>query len=147
MSTGTTVRASRGLFERALLALPVMRPPTERADATEITENAWSPERVAELRAEGRTVFVNFTADWCITCLANERSVLSREVVQQAFAREDVHYLKADWTRSDPTITKALGEFGRNGVPLYIVYRDGGEPEVLPQLLTRDIVLGALGEP
>lgn len=141
------LRIAALLGAAALLALPVMRPPTERAAASGTTENAWSPERVAELRAEGRTVFVNFTADWCITCLANERSVLSRDAVQQAFAREDVRYLKADWTRSDPLITEALGGFGRNGVPLYVVYRDGGDPEVLPQLLTRDIVLGALGEP
>lgn len=139
------LRALALLGAAALLALPVMQPSAQSAVAKESSPNSWSPERVAELRAAGQTVFVNFTADWCITCLANERSVLSRDSVQQAFTGEDVHYLKADWTRSDPAITEALGGFGRNGVPLYVVYRDGGEPEVLPQLLTRDIVLEALG--
>ncbi|MCI5063479.1 MAG: hypothetical protein MRY71_11070, partial [Algiphilus sp.] len=64
--------------------------------------------------------------------------------VQAALAGDDVQYLKADWTRSDPRITRALAAFGRNGVPLYVVYRPGAEPEVLPQLLTVDRVLRAL---
>ena len=140
------LRALALLGAAALLALPIMQPPAQRAVAGQTSESGWSPERVAELRAAGQTVFVNFTADWCITCLANERSVLSREAVQQAFAREDVHYLKADWTRSDPRITEALAGFGRNGVPLYVVYHGEGAPQVLPQILSTDAVLDALGD-
>lgn len=137
------VRIAALLLAIALLAWPGMRSVPASAQQAQGVD-AWSPERVAQLRAEGKTVFVNFTADWCITCLANERTTLSSQAVQQALARDDVRYLRADWTRSDPRITRALAEFGRNGVPLYVVYRDGEAPEVLPQLLTTDRVLGAL---
>lgn len=137
------LRIAALLLAVAMLAWPGMRA-TPAATGAAQDANAWSPERLAELRSEGKTIFVNFTADWCITCLANERATLSTDAVQQAFAVENVHYLKADWTRSDPRITRALAEFGRNGVPLYVVYRQGEAPEVLPQLLTVDRVLEAL---
>ncbi|MEQ1438431.1 thioredoxin family protein [Fontimonas sp. SYSU GA230001] len=104
----------------------------------------WSAERVAELRADGRTVFVDFTADWCLSCKVNERVALHSERVQRAFADRRVAYLVGDWTRSDPAITAELARFGRNGVPLYLVYLRGGEPRVLPQLLTPEIVLEAI---
>jgi thiol:disulfide interchange protein len=105
---------------------------------------AWSSERVAQLRAEGRTIFVDFTADWCITCKVNERGALRSARVEEAFRNRDVAVLIGDWTRSDPAITAELARFGRNGVPLYLVYVNGGEPTVLPQLLTPDVVLQAL---
>ena len=106
---------------------------------------AWSPERVAALQAEGRPVFVNFTAAWCITCLANERVALSRQEVKDAFAELKVTYLKADWTNRNSQIAMALAEQGRAGVPLYLFYpgRKGAAPEVLPQLLTPDTVVTA----
>jgi thiol:disulfide interchange protein len=88
---------------------------------------------------------VNFTADWCVTCLVNERGALQAKAVRQALKENDVALLKGDWTRADPAITAALAQFGRSGVPLYLVYRAGGEAQVLPQLLTPDIVIGALG--
>jgi thiol:disulfide interchange protein len=99
---------------------------------------------VAELRAAGRTVFVNFTADWCITCKANERIALNSTRVQEAMRQRNVAWLTADWTREDPAITAELARFGRNGVPLYLVYVQGGEPTVLPQLLTPDLIIEAL---
>ncbi|MCU4181316.1 protein-disulfide reductase DsbD family protein [Bosea sp. BH3] len=106
---------------------------------------AWSPERVAALQAQGKPVFVNFTAAWCITCLANERVALSREEVKQNFAKLGVVYLKADWTNRDSRIAKALAEQGRAGVPLYLFYpgRKDGQAEILPQLLTTDTVIAA----
>lgn len=106
---------------------------------------AWSPERVAALQAEGKPVFVNFTAAWCITCLANERVALSREEVKQSFAKLGVVYLKADWTNRDSRIAKALAEQGRAGVPLYLFYpaRKDGQAEILPQLLTPDTLIAA----
>ncbi len=103
-------------------------------------DEAWSAQRVAELRADGRTIFVDFTADWCLTCKVNERVALKSERVEQAFADRDVAVLVGDWTRSDPAITAELARFGRNGVPLYLVYVRGGEPKILPQLLTPEIV-------
>ncbi|WP_293373460.1 protein-disulfide reductase DsbD domain-containing protein [Nevskia sp.] len=104
----------------------------------------YSEARLGELRAEGRTVFVNFTADWCITCKVNERVALASSRVREAFAKGQVVWLEGDWTREDPLITQTLERFGRSGVPLYLVYAGAAEAAVLPQLLTPDIVLGAL---
>jgi thiol:disulfide interchange protein DsbD len=115
--------------------------PSERALAAE----PYSPERLAELRAQDRQVFVNFTAAWCVTCKVNERVALSRPEVRQAFASTRTAYLVGDWTRRDPVIARTLAEHGRAGVPLYLVYRPGAaEPEVLPQILTPDVVKRAL---
>jgi thiol:disulfide interchange protein DsbD len=121
-------------------ATPSAQPTTQTAGV-----EAWSPARVAALQAQGRPVFVNFTAAWCITCLANERVALSRDEVKQAFATLGVAYLKADWTKPDPAIEAALAEHGRAGVPLYLFYppQKGAPPEVLPQLLSIDTVVSA----
>ncbi|WP_119679171.1 protein-disulfide reductase DsbD family protein [Indioceanicola profundi] len=107
----------------------------------------FSEARLEELRAEGRPVFVNFTAAWCITCLVNENTSLGSASVKQAMAERGVVYLKGDWTNRDAEIARVLERFGRNGVPLYLLYRPGeAEPEVLPQLLTEGIVLEALAK-
>ena len=90
---------------------------------------AWepfSPERLAELRAAGTPVFVNFTAAWCITCLVNERVALRSPAVARAFADKGVVQLRGDWTRRDAQITQVLDAFGRNGVPLYLLYPGAG---------------------
>jgi len=109
------------------------------------TVERWSPQQVAELRADGRAVLVNFTAAWCITCKVNERVALDTDGVQQALERHDIAYLKGDWTNRDATITGELQRHGRSGVPLYLLYPAGtGEPEVLPQLLTEGLVLQAI---
>jgi thiol:disulfide interchange protein/DsbC/DsbD-like thiol-disulfide interchange protein len=109
---------------------------------------AYSEKRVQDLVAEGKPVFVNFTAAWCISCLANERVVFSRREVRDAFEARGVTYLKGDWTNRDPEITKALAAFDRAGVPLYLYYsgEPGVEPQVLPQILTPRIMLDALGD-
>ncbi len=100
----------------------------------------YSPERLAAARGEGRPVFVNMTAAWCITCLVNERVALSHAEVARGFAEAGVLYLKGDWTNRDTAITAYLAEHGRNGVPLYVFYPPGGDPRILPQILTQDIV-------
>jgi thiol:disulfide interchange protein/DsbC/DsbD-like thiol-disulfide interchange protein len=106
---------------------------------------AWSPDAVAAARRAGRSVFVDFTAAWCISCQANKKLVLESESIRRAFVAQDVLLLRADWTRQDPVITAALADFGRNGVPLYLVYRPGRDAaQVLPELLTSAIVLDAL---
>lgn len=100
---------------------------------------------LAAARAEGRPVLVNMTADWCITCKVNERVALSGERFAQALRRSGTRYLIGDWTREDPVIARYLARYGRNGVPLYVVYpAGGGEPEVLPQILTPRLVEEAL---
>ena len=95
----------------------------------------FSAARLAELRSQGRPVFVNMTAGWCISCLVNERFALSPQPVRDAFARAHVVYLKGDWTKQDPAISAFLQEHGRNGVPLYLFYPPGQQPDVLPQIL------------
>lgn len=104
----------------------------------------YSPERLAALRAEGRPVFVDMTAAWCVTCLINERVTLASAAVRQAFAAHKVVYVKGDWTRADPAITRFLRAHGRDGVPLYVYFPVRGEPVVLPQILTADIVVSEL---
>ena len=117
--------------------------PTAQAGAD--APGVWSPARVAELQAQGKPVFVNFTAAWCITCLANDRVALSRQEVKDAFAKLGVAYLKADWTNRNAEIAATLAEYGRAGVPLYLVYpgSKGAQAEVLPQLLTPETVVSA----
>ncbi|MFN3520910.1 MAG: protein-disulfide reductase DsbD family protein [Phenylobacterium sp.] len=106
---------------------------------------AYSAERLAALRAEGRPVFVNYTAAWCVTCQVNEQVALSTQGVADALSRTGAVYLKADWTRKDAAIAAELARHGRAGVPLYLVYAaGGGEPRVLPQLLTEGAVVQAL---
>lgn len=106
----------------------------------------YSPELLAQLRSEGKPVFVDFTAAWCLSCQVNEKIAFGSQSVQDAFKNEGVVTLKADWTNSDPVITKALAEFGRNSVPLYVLYygKSSNKPEILPEILTPGIVLDAL---
>ena len=106
----------------------------------------WSPEAQAKAIAEGKTVLVNYTAQWCVTCKVNETVVFDRDVVKKALASGSVVAFLADWTDGDATITNALGTVGRNSVPVYLVYRPGvAAPKVLPQILSVDGLLTELG--
>jgi thiol:disulfide interchange protein len=134
----------------ALLAHPTLTISAGRAPAT-VTGTAgtaesepYSDARLAELRAQGRMVFVNFTADWCITCKVNEKVVFQNAEVRRVLAEKNVAWLTADWTTPDPAITAALERFGRSGVPLYLLYPPTGEPEILPQVLTPDLMIQAV---
>jgi thiol:disulfide interchange protein DsbD len=118
-------------------------PPGASADAA--AWHPWSPEALAQARAAGRPVFVDFTAAWCVSCQVNKKLVLDRDTVVEAMRSAGMLRLKADWTNRDPGITAELARHGRNGVPLYLVYLPGVEqPVVLPELLTNGIVLDAL---
>ena len=112
------------------------------------TGDAWEPYSEAALgteRGRGAPVFVDFTAAWCVTCQVNKRLVLESAAVKQAFAAAKVVRLRADWTSRDASITRALAKLGRSGVPVYVVYpAGGGEPRLLPELLTSDVVLDAI---
>jgi thiol:disulfide interchange protein/DsbC/DsbD-like thiol-disulfide interchange protein len=138
--------ASAVALVAALALLPLMGPgpgatPAFAAEGAE----PWSAARVAEARAEGRPVFVNLTAAWCITCHVNDRVALRTEAVRAAMAATNTLYVVGDWTRGDAAIGALIREQGREGVPLYLLYRPGeATPEILPQILTEGIVLRAL---
>jgi thiol:disulfide interchange protein DsbD len=105
----------------------------------------WSAERVAQAQAEGRPVFVDFTAAWCVTCQFNKRSVLARTDVHAAFEERRVLLLRADWTRRDAAISAELSRLGRSGVPVYAIYAPGAAgPRLLSEILTADEVVGAV---
>jgi thiol:disulfide interchange protein/DsbC/DsbD-like thiol-disulfide interchange protein len=111
------------------------------------TDAEWipfSPKKIAELRAAGKGVFVDFTATWCITCQVNKRVALNQASVIKRFGELNIVRMKADWTLKDPVITATLAEFGRNGVPLYVFYPKSGNPIVLPEVLTPSILLSAV---
>ncbi|HLF17666.1 MAG TPA: thioredoxin family protein [Candidatus Omnitrophota bacterium] len=108
---------------------------------------AYSPEVVADLRSRGKAVFIDFTAQWCLSCQVNEKLVLSQRRVMDAFKEKGVILIKADWTNYDEGITKALVSYGKNSIPLYVLYgsQPGREPVILPEILTPKIVFDALG--
>lgn len=105
---------------------------------------AWSSERVDELLAEGRPVFVDFTATWCLICQVNKKLALRTDATESLFTKKGIAALEADWTRYDSDITDALEKFGRSGVPLYVLYTPDGKVTVLPQSLTNGIVREAV---
>ncbi|MCY4357051.1 MAG: protein-disulfide reductase DsbD family protein [Gammaproteobacteria bacterium] len=137
-----------------LMQTPFLQPQSSASNSAFVSDEsggagqnylAFSSQRVDELRAEGRPVFVNMTADWCITCLANEQTSLGTERVQQSMADNDITYMKGDWTNEDPEITAVLEAFNRPSVPLYILYpgEPASEPLILPQILTPGLLTEA----
>ncbi|HEX3631321.1 MAG TPA: thioredoxin family protein [Casimicrobiaceae bacterium] len=105
----------------------------------------YTPQRVAQLVAAGQPVFVDFTAAWCVTCQVNKRLVLNTDAVRQAFSEGKVALVRADWTRRDPVIGAALAALGRDGVPVYVLYRPDKAPLLLSELLSTTEVLAAIG--
>lgn len=127
--------------ETSASAAPSSATPPSPGD---VTWQAWSPERQAELQAQGRPVFIDFTAAWCVTCQYNKRTTLAHPDVLADMAQRNVALLRADWTRRDPTVTQALQALGRNGVPVYVLHAPGQPPVVLTEVLTVDEVRTAL---
>jgi thiol:disulfide interchange protein/DsbC/DsbD-like thiol-disulfide interchange protein len=144
---GATVLVLAGLLT---WSWPAETPETSRTasrGAPRVAEGGWLPydeAALAQFAAEGRPVFVDFTAAWCVSCQVNKRLVLNTDEVQQAFARANVVLVRADWTRRDAVITQALARLGRNGVPVYVLHRPGREPLLLPEILSTGIVKEAL---
>ena len=99
---------------------------------------AFNEEQLAALRAEGKPVFLYFTADWCVTCKVNEKAAIDRKETNAAFAKAGIQTMVGDYTRRDPDITRFLAKYGRSGVPLYVYYPPNADARLLPQILTVD---------
>lgn len=124
----------------AAIAIALILAPLGKGDDSEIWE-PYTQQRLDQLLSQQRPVFINLTADWCITCLANERIALSSDTFAATLKQRDITYLKGDWTNQNPEITALLNANQRNGVPLYLYYRAGqSTPEILPQILTPSLV-------
>jgi thiol:disulfide interchange protein len=149
---GWSVAALAAAIFALVVAWPLLRvDATANASSTATAnvrvESGWlpyTPARLADLKDSGRTVFVDFTAAWCVTCQVNKRLVLNAEDVRAQFAAKRVALVRADWTRRDPAITQALAACGRSGVPVYVLYRPGKEPLLLPEVLRRSTMQEAL---
>jgi thiol:disulfide interchange protein DsbD len=123
------------------LAIPLYQPKD-----TTLVWSSYSQQSLDQARAAGHPVFIDFTAAWCLSCQVNERLVLKSSEVQHQFSKNHVTLLRADWTQYDPAITQQLASINRSGVPTYVIYPAplNSAPDVLPELLTKDIVLTAL---
>ncbi|OWQ53919.1 cytochrome C biogenesis protein [Stenotrophomonas maltophilia] len=121
-----------------------MDPPAKAAQVASDNVVEYSPQMLDRLRQDNRVVFVNMTADWCVTCKANERAVLGTNAFQDTLRRTNAVYMRGDYTNVDPQITAFLDEHKAVGVPLYVVYGPGAPPTVLPTVLTQALVEEAL---
>ncbi len=127
----------------AAIAIPVSI--TANAAPENLSSEAWSHQRVAELQAEGRPIFVDFTAAWCVTCKVNEKLVLGQTRTEKLFKDTNTAFLVADWTNKNDVIAAELAKYGRAGVPLYLVYHQNSvNPVILPQVLSYDVIREAI---
>ncbi|MCK9281853.1 MAG: thioredoxin family protein [Melioribacteraceae bacterium] len=150
LATRRIAQVISGLILIGALALSItyIKPISASTDAVHsqglIEWRTFSPELVAQLRSQNKPVFIDFTAAWCLSCQVNEKVAFGSEEVQKAFADKGIIALKADWTNKDEVIAKELAKFGRNSVPLYVLYLPEKEAVLLPEILTPDIVLSYL---
>ena len=135
-SGGRVLWAVPAALAMAALLIVVIPPRSSAKARGQLTDPTWSEAEVARDLSAGHPVFVYFTADWCLTCKANEAGAIDRAEVRDAFKRAGVKVLAGDWTNGDPAITRFLEARGRAGVPYYLWYRPGQPPEELPQILT-----------
>jgi thiol:disulfide interchange protein DsbD len=144
-STGQPAQSSSGSAPIATTGGAAGSVPVSEGSADPAAWEPWSKARVEQLLAAGRPVFIDFTAAWCVSCQVNKKVVLDRAPVVEAMRARGVARLRADWTRRDPQITAELARWGRSGVPLYLYFPAAGQsPQLLPELLSDDIVLAAL---
>jgi thiol:disulfide interchange protein len=150
----STIVAS--LIVIAVVAVAVVAPgqlamiatsPVQTATASTTGWQPWSPDVVTKYQSQGRPVFVDFTASWCLSCQVNERIAFGSPAVQKAFADSNIVLMRADWTRYDDSITRTLNSLGRSGVPTYALYVPGeSAPRLLPEVLTPGIVTDAIAQ-
>ena len=132
----------------SLLMLSIWLIPTNDDNDFNLSEdlNSFSTEKLNSLREQQKAIFINFTADWCITCKVNESIALDQKAVKKLLDEKNIVYLKADWTKKDPEIASILTNYGRTGVPLYLLFPAVGEAIILPELLTEDLLLDFLNK-
>jgi thiol:disulfide interchange protein DsbD len=128
----------------AWVTWPRLNAPEEPSRSVGSTWQSWSSLAVKDRLDQGQAVFVDFTAAWCVTCQLNKQTTLSHPDVLREFERQNISLMRADWTRRDPSITRALAELGRSGVPVYVLYKPGQAPLVLSELLSPTLVLNTL---
>ena len=131
------------IFIVSLLILPTSYSYKTSQDSENLS---YTEDLLNEFRDTNELIFLNFTADWCITCKVNERVALNSSEVKELIKKKNIKYIEADWTRKNEDIAKKLEEFGRSGVPLYLLYPSKGDPIILPEILTEDILLKYLNE-
>jgi suppressor for copper-sensitivity B len=138
------------LFALATVAAASVMPAADRADGAAAKNQYWQKfdeTEIASLIAQGKVVFVDVTAEWCITCQANKTLVLNRGDVARRLGGDDIVAMRADWTRPDPAIARYLAKFGRYGIPFNVVYGPSAPQGIpLPELLTQDAVLTAMDQ-
>jgi thiol:disulfide interchange protein len=147
-------RRPASVFAIAVIVLAVAAPfyalwKFPASETTTAGKSGWQPysrEAIEQYRAQGRPVFVDFTARWCLSCQVNERAVLDRGDVRQRLHSSGIVLVRADWTKHDENIASALKDLGRSGVPTYVFYPPGQPAVVLPEVLTPGVVLGALDQ-
>ena len=122
-----------------------MAPVEKQASSVHVS---YSEDNLQKLRSQNKAVFIDLTADWCITCLTNKATTLGKPSIQNAFAEAGITYMVGDWTNFDPEITALLEKYKRSGIPFYILYPEdqNAKPLILPQLLNETIVLNAIEE-
>ena len=131
------------LFIFSLWLIPASYSDLDESKQDQLT---YTPQLLDDLREENSLVFLNFTADWCITCKVNEAVALKTTKVSKLLADKNITYMEADWTRKDPIISSTLEQYGRTGLPLYLLFPSKGDPLILPEILTEDILLSYLNE-
>jgi thiol:disulfide interchange protein len=138
-------RWGSGIAAILLIALAIALP-LRKVTIETLHWDPWTPASFAAARATGQPIFIDFTAAWCLSCQVNERAVLQSADIDTQLISHHFILLKADWTQYDPNITQALAALGRSGVPTYVIYPGGktSNPDVLPELLTKDIVSTAI---
>jgi len=138
------VASARVLWPALTPAAPLPAQASDTAPGRAAVWEPWSAQAVQAHLQAGEPVFVDFTAAWCITCQYNKQTVLSRPEIVDAFAAKGVRLMRADWTLRDPAISAALGQLGRSGVPVYVLYRKDHAPLLLSELLSTDAIHQAL---
>ncbi len=145
ISIATVSMITVTIGQKVVEMLPVETPNATAAPSSK-EWGAWQPGKVDQLLASGQPVFVDFTAAWCVTCQFNKKNALADNALIADMASKNVARLRADWTRRDPAITQALTELGRNGVPVYVLYRKGAAPQVFSEILSASELRAAIAK-